>query len=159
MAPNVHFCFFVISHLCILTPITWRLQVIYGRSPYWMTALLSEIFLVGFRVAQEIQMDSYGLRHVSFILWYKMVRLNCKPWYTSLFGVQLCMTTKLMYMYLMTAYCTLNDSFTANAWCIILEEQSWLTMLHVAVSFPLIVYSNVKILINTTILLYEFAAK
>ena len=54
MALNTHRSFFPIIHLCILTHITWKLQVIYGHSAYGMTAVLSETFLVWFTVAREI---------------------------------------------------------------------------------------------------------
>ena len=80
--------FFPISHLCILTHITWQQQVIYRHSAYRMTSLLSNTFLVWFRVAREIQMESYGPRHASVVLWYKLVCVYCKPIYTSLFGAQ-----------------------------------------------------------------------
>ena len=56
MAPSTHCSFFLISHLCVLTHITRKLQVMYGRSAYQMTVLLSETFLVWFRVAREIQL-------------------------------------------------------------------------------------------------------
>ena len=83
--------FFLISHLCVLTCITWQLQVIYGRSAYQMTALLLDTFLVWFTVAREIQLESYNTRHALVVLWYKLVCVY-KPVYTSLFGVQLRMT-------------------------------------------------------------------
>ena len=112
MAPNIHHSFFPISHLRVLTHITWKLQVLYGCSAYQITALLRKTFLVWFRVAREIQLESYGPRHTSVVLWCKIVCVYCQPLYTALFGAQLCMTTKLMY--LMTACCTPNDDFTVN---------------------------------------------
>ena len=53
-----------ISHLCICTCtycrcITWKLQVICGRSTYRMTGMLSETFFVWFRVA-------WGIQHLLF---------------------------------------------------------------------------------------------
>ena len=81
----------------------------YGRSAYQMTALVSETFFVWFRVAWEVKLESYGPRHASVILWYNILCICCKLVHTSLFGVQLCITTKLMY--LMTAYYTSNDGF------------------------------------------------
>ena len=60
--------------------------------------------------------------------------------YTSLFGTQLCTTTKLTYI--MTVYFTPNNSFTANdVW--FYNSESWLATLHVAVSFQFIVYTNI----------------
>ena len=53
VSPNAHPSFFPISNLCILTRMTWKLQVIYGCSAYRMTALLSMTFLVWFRVARD----------------------------------------------------------------------------------------------------------
>ena len=81
----------------VLQRITWKLQVIYGCSAYQMTVLLSETFLVWFRVAWEIRLESYGFRHSLVILWYNIVCVYHKPIHTSLFGVQLRMTTKLIY--------------------------------------------------------------
>ena len=116
MVPNTHHSFFPISHLCVLTCITWKLQVIYGHSAYRMTALLLETFLVWFRVAWEIRLESYMYRprHASGILWYNIACIYCQPVHTLLFGAQLhvCMTTKLTG--LMTAYFTPNNSFAAN---------------------------------------------
>ena len=64
---NVPFVY-TYMHTCNL-----KLQVIYGRSAYWITALLSETFLVWFRVAWEIWLESYGSRHTLIILWYNIV--------------------------------------------------------------------------------------
>ena len=51
--------------LYVLLYITWKLQLINGCSAYQMTALLSKIFLVWFRVAWEVWLESYSLRHAS----------------------------------------------------------------------------------------------
>ena len=93
----------------VLRCITWRLQIICGCSAYPTTAILSDTFFVWFRVAIEIRLESYSTKHTSVVLWYNIVCV-----YYSLFGTQLhvCLTTKLTY--LMTAYCTWNDTFTAN---------------------------------------------
>ena len=112
MAPSTHYSLFSISNLCVLTRITWKLQVIYGHSTYWMTTLLSETFHVCVRVAWEIGLESYSTRHASVVLWYNIVCVYCKPVHSSLFVAQLRMTTKPMY--LMTAYYIPNDGFTAN---------------------------------------------
>ena len=61
--PNTHHSFFLIWHLCILPRITWKLQVVYRHSTYWTTSLLLKTFLEQFRVAWEIQLESYGPRH------------------------------------------------------------------------------------------------
>ena len=63
IAPSSHGSVFPISHLCILTHITWKLQIIYGCSAYRTTALLSKTFLVWFGVAWEIWLESYDPRH------------------------------------------------------------------------------------------------
>ena len=98
MAPKTHCSLFPISYLYVFTCITWELQVIYGRSAYWMTALLLETFLVCFRVTWEIQLERYNpSMHQSFSLSYNIVCIYCKPIHTSLFGVQLFTTTKLTY--------------------------------------------------------------
>ena len=57
----------------------------------------------------------------------------------SSFGALLSMTTKVTY--LMTAYYTPNDGFTAND--ALFYETSWLAILHVVLSFHLIVYTNI----------------
>ena len=56
--PFVH-----IVHLCIFTSTTWKLQVVYGLYTHWTTALLLETSLSWFRVAWEIQLESYSPRH------------------------------------------------------------------------------------------------
>ena len=64
---------FSISNFCVysvLRHITWKLQVICGSLAYWTTAMLSETLFVWLRVALEIQLESYGPRHTSVILWY-----------------------------------------------------------------------------------------
>ena len=58
---------FPINHLCILTRITWKLQVVHGHSAYRTTALLLGTFLVWLRVAWEIWLESYNPRHASVI--------------------------------------------------------------------------------------------
>ena len=75
MIPNMHRSLFLISHLCVLTHIhvTWKLQVTYRRSAYWMTALLLKTFLVCYGVAWEIWLESYDPRYILIILWYKIV--------------------------------------------------------------------------------------
>ena len=65
------------------------IQVVYEYSAYRRTALLSETFLVRFRVAWETQLKSYGTRHTLVILWYNIVCINCKFIHTLLFGTQL----------------------------------------------------------------------
>ena len=72
---NAHHSLFPINHLCILTCIAWKLQVVhvYEYSAHWTTALLSKTFLVWLRVAWEIQLESYGPRHASVLLWYTIV--------------------------------------------------------------------------------------
>ena len=68
MSSSMYCSLFLIHHLCILRCITWKLQVVHGHSTYWMTALLLETFLVWFRVAWEIQLESCGPRHASWLI-------------------------------------------------------------------------------------------
>ena len=77
---------------------TQKLKVICGRSAYWTTAMLSETFFVWFRVAREIRLGNYSPRHASVVLWYSIVCVDFKPVYTSPFGMQLRLTTKLMHV-------------------------------------------------------------
>ena len=82
---------------------------------YQMTALVSETIFMWFKVAWEIRLESYGPRHPLVVLWYNIVCVNCNPIYTSVFGAQLHLTTKLTYR--MTPYYTPNDGSTAkDAW-------------------------------------------
>ena len=67
-----------------------------------------------FRVALGIQLESYGSRHVWVVLRYDIVCVYCKCAYTVLFGTQLRLTTKLMYLMTAYMYYTLNGGFTAN---------------------------------------------
>ena len=85
---HASYSFFPISSLRVLTSITWKLQVIYGRSAHRTTALLSETFLVWLRVAWEIQLETNVRRHESVVFWYNIVCLY-KPVHTSLFGAKL----------------------------------------------------------------------
>ena len=52
-APDMHHSLFRISHLCVLTCIAWKLQVIHGCCAYWTTALLLKTFFVWFRELLE----------------------------------------------------------------------------------------------------------
>ena len=58
----------------VLRHITWKLQVVHvGEcSAYRMTAILSEVFFVCFRVALEIRLERYDPRHASVVFWYHM---------------------------------------------------------------------------------------
>ena len=117
MAPNTPCSLFPISHLCVHYAQMAYTHIFKTTGRIWMfciwtTAILSESFLVWFRVAWNIRLESYDPKHASVALWYNIVCVYCKPVHTSLFGVQLNMTTKLMY--LLTAYYTPNNSFTAN---------------------------------------------
>ena len=64
--PKTHCSLFPISHFCMynaIRHITWKLQVI-------STTILSEKFFVCFRLALEIQLESYGSKHEAVVLWY-----------------------------------------------------------------------------------------
>ena len=108
-----------------------------------MIALLLATFLVWFRVAWEIQLESYDPRYACVFLWYNIFKCTClygKPVHTSLSRTQLHMTTKLF----MTSYCTPNERFTFNDVSLYKDKLASYTI-HFSVSFQLIVYSNVKI--------------
>ena len=65
MPPNMYCSLLPMRHFVQTnTHISWKLQAAYGRSTYWMTALLSEIFVLWFRAAWEIWLDSYGPRNI-----------------------------------------------------------------------------------------------
>ena len=109
MAPNTHHSLIRVDHLCILTHTSRKL---FGWSTKWTTALLSDIFLVWFRVTQTIQLGSYRQRHTSNVLLYNIACVYCKSIYKPLFCAQLRMTTILTH--LMTAHYTPKNGFTAN---------------------------------------------
>ena len=99
-----------------LRHITWKLQAICGSIAYCITSILSETFIVWFRVIPEIQLESYDPRQALVVLRYiqHCARVYCKSVYTSLFGTQLCLTTKLTYLMTAYMYYTPNRGFTAN---------------------------------------------
>ena len=47
----------------ILTLVTWKIQVLYKRCTYWMTALLSGVPIFCVRAGCEIGLVSYGSKH------------------------------------------------------------------------------------------------
>ena len=65
MAPNMHCNSFQYNTLCILTLITWKLQVIYECSTHQTAALLSNISIFCDRAKLEIQLESHGSKHTS----------------------------------------------------------------------------------------------
>ena len=105
---------FLISHLCVLTGITWKLWAIYGCCACQTTALLHvwETFCLWSRVVWEIQLESYAPRQESIVLWYKIMYVYYKCMHTSLFGGQLRLTTKVTY--LMSTYYTPKEGFTGK---------------------------------------------
>ena len=115
-----------------------------------MTALLSKTFLVWFTLAREIQLESYGPRYASVGVHVLQVCIYITIWYATT------LTTKLTY--LMTAYYTSSDGFTAY------DESFFKTKLASYTThcrlFQLIIYAFIKMTIRgTTLLLYEFGAK
>ena len=95
---TTHHGIFTVSHLYILTCITWNYRSCFA---YYMTAPLSEEFLVWFKFALEIWLEGYGPdMHQSFCD-TTLLCVYWKPIHTSLFGTWVCLTTKLTY--LMTA--------------------------------------------------------
>ena len=67
-----------------------------------------------FRVTLGIKLESYGPRHASVVLCYDIVCVYCKFVYTSLFGTQLSLTTKLTYVMTAYMYYTPNNGFPDN---------------------------------------------
>ena len=49
--------------LCVLTLITHKLQVVYGRSTYWMTALLLKMCISCVRAGCKIWLVNYGSKN------------------------------------------------------------------------------------------------
>ena len=74
----------------VRTRITWQVQVIYGLSAYRTTVLLSETFVVWFRVALEIGLESYGPRHSLVVLWYNIVCVYCRQAHTYIHPFLVC---------------------------------------------------------------------
>ena len=77
MAPNTHHSLFLVHHYYVLTGkcLISKLSVVYGRSAYWTTSLYTTggIPCVVYGVAWEIQLENYGPRHASVVLWYNIV--------------------------------------------------------------------------------------
>ena len=97
-------------------------------------------------------LDLWNLNAIRYV-----VCIYCKLLHTSLFGMQVHLTTKLMY--LMTAYYAPNEGFTANNALLYKNNGGYsVSILHVAVTFHLIVYTNIKFIIkNTSVPLYDCA--
>ena len=60
---------------CVLTYVhNLKSTVVYEPSTYWTIALLSETFIVWFRIAWEIWLESYGPKTcLTVVLWYNIV--------------------------------------------------------------------------------------
>ena len=88
-------------HTLVLRHIIWKPQVISGHSAHRMTAILAETFFVWFRVALEIWLESYVPRYASVFSDATLCVYTCVcklvHVYTSLFGAQLHLRTKLTY--------------------------------------------------------------
>ena len=93
MPPKPHHSFLLRSYLCIFPRITWELQVIYGRSTYRMTALLSKTSLYGLELHEisDWRATTPDMHHIRCLIHIIVCMLQALQ--TSLFGVQLCMTT------------------------------------------------------------------
>ena len=141
-----------------------KLQVIHGCSAYQTTALLFETFFVWFRVASEILLDSYGPRHTSVVLWYKIVCILQARKLASLYIHRYLICN---YIHMTTNSCTLWLDTTHQTTVLLPTMHLFIwtklasyTTVQVTVSFQLIVYINIKITKRyTTILFYVFAAK
>ena len=82
VAPNMHHSLFLICHLCVLPHLTLKIhvQVVCERSAYWTTALLSDTFLIWFRVAWDIQLVNYSSRQaLQSFSDRTLSRTHCKP--------------------------------------------------------------------------------
>ena len=81
-----------------------------------MTFILSETFFVLFRVALEIQQESYGSRHASVVLRYNIVHAYNILQICTYIAIctQLRLTTKLTYLMTIYMYYTPNGGFTVN---------------------------------------------
>ena len=142
LTPNSHNRFFPIIHLCVVTSIAWKVQVIHGRSAYQMIALLLETFLVWLRLAWEIRLDNYGRRHILVALWYIqqcVYKLQaCTYIHRSLVLNYTWQQTNVPYdRILHTKWCFYSQQ------CIVLKQHSWNATLQISVSLQLSVYANV----------------
>ena len=92
MVPSTHRSLFLIINLCVLTYITWKLQVIYGHSAYWMTTLLSDTFVLCIKRCMSDQTgELWHQTRISRAL-IQHCGIYCKPIHSSLFVAQLQMT-------------------------------------------------------------------
>ena len=77
-AQNLYHSLFLMCHLSIPTRITQKLHSTYGSSVYQTTVLLSERFLLWFRVAIKIWLESYSPRHASWSFSDATLCVYCK---------------------------------------------------------------------------------
>ena len=125
MASNTHCSHVSVSHLCVLTCISWKYRSYMDiRSAYWTTALLLDAFLVCFRLALE----SYRPRYTSVILWNNIVCTYTSSPYIYCYLVHIYAwqqnsrtvwlhTTHQMMALLPTMYCFIKaklDSYTTS---------------------------------------------
>ena len=116
ISPNTHPILFPISHLCALTRTTWKVLVIYERSAWSIKRLLHycrhswcSLDLLERSDWRATAPDTYRSSSDTTLCAY-----TSSPYmHASPIGAQLRMPTKLTY--LMTAYYTPYDAFTANA--------------------------------------------
>ena len=65
MDPNMHHNLFSMRHFGCTYTHNLKLQVVYRRSTYWMTALLWEMSMFCVRAGCEIRLVSYSSKHAS----------------------------------------------------------------------------------------------
>ena len=82
IAPETHHNLFQIHHLCVLTYITQKLNVVYGRCTYWMTVPLSDRAIFWVKAACKIHLVRYSSRHALKVFFDMafVCKVTCMPW-------------------------------------------------------------------------------
>ena len=119
-----------------LRHITWKLQVICGRSAYQTTVILLDTFFVWFRVAWEIWLESYGHRQALFVHWYNIVCVTASMYIHCYFVRYYSWQQNLRTLWLHTTPQTTALLLTLATYTVVF--------------FQLIVYANIKITISGT---------
>ena len=129
IGPNTHRSVIPISHLCVLTHIAWKLQVIYECSVYQTIALLLETLLEWFRVAWEIRLESYGRRCASVVLWYNKCTLPVFLYNDFSVAGSSCVFNPGLFLYFLQAHLYLYIIFTEifNIHTMRVSTHKWLT--------------------------------
>ena len=122
MTSNTRYSVFLIIHLWIITCITDKYR---SCVDVLHIERLSEAFIVWFRVAWEIWVETYGPRHASVVFWY-------------MYNVVMCVLPVDTYRYIVFSYATTHESKTHMTWYFAWVNEMHLPLcVHLTAHFPL----------------------